>query len=288
MATASTSTNWRIPKSSSSNSLEWRTETKKPAPATLVVTPIASLKKVAYYAKAVAPKKAAPKKPYKKPITKEQFWRPVTWVIPFYRCQACKEVMSRKEPHKTPQFIYSCKHITCARCISKSFFVELNPLCPVDGCNISVNPRCSTPTPSINILPLQLPVDTFDNIIINNSPINEDIFPIELDDLKTALDDIFQQENTFIPPEDAPYTMSSETYEEPFDSSCYDEYYSQFDSATNEEEKEEEEVEEYYSNNCCGISSCTGECGVLSCGCINICRNYRHRSDYNDHRYCYE
>jgi hypothetical protein len=294
---ASTSSNWRVPKSSSSDSLEWRTVPtkvavpKKPAPATLVTTPTKIGTKKSVPKKSV-PKKSVPKKISKKtgPI-REQFWRPVTWQIPFYRCQACKEVMSRKDPSKTPQMIYSCKHITCAKCIVSSFFVELNPLCPVKDCDVCVNPRCSTSTPSIDILPLQspiplqLPTDTYDNITTTNTSNSEDILPIKLDDLKSVLDSILQPDNTIIPPEER------EFHDEDCNCSCYDEYYKEYEARLAEEEQEEEEEEEEDSRfplHYCGHKSCIGDCGILSCGCIDICRNYRHRHTYEDYRYCYE
>jgi hypothetical protein len=157
MATASTSTNWRLPKHEQEQVINRNT-------------------------------KSNAKSKHIKSRVKEHFWHKVTWNIPFYRCQACHHVMSKKEPSTTPQQIYSCGHITCANCIVNSFFVELNPLCPVDGCGKRVNPRdnrhVNTPLPPLNIL--QGNMETTDTKLDESrvttscsSPTNEVINPAE-------------------------------------------------------------------------------------------------------------
>jgi hypothetical protein len=73
--------------------------------------------------------------------SKRDLWNPPKGWLKFYRCQACKEVMSKKIPTKTPQRIESCGHITCASCIAKSYLVDLNPQCPVEGCDKCVDPH---------------------------------------------------------------------------------------------------------------------------------------------------
>ena len=71
---------------------------------------------------------------------KRDLWDPPKEWLRFYRCQACKEVMSKKIPTKYPQRIETCGHVTCANCIAKSYLVDLNQLCPVEGCGKCVDP----------------------------------------------------------------------------------------------------------------------------------------------------
>lgn len=81
-----------------------------------------------------------------------ELWMPPKGWLPFYRCQACHEVMSKKDATKCPQQITSCGHITCAKCIVTSYLVELNPHCPVKGCGKCVDPKQKQPTPPLEIL----------------------------------------------------------------------------------------------------------------------------------------
>ncbi len=82
-------------------------------------------------------------KPFKmrNKASKRDLWNPPKGWLRFYRCQACKEVMSKKIPTKYPQCIESCGHVTCANCIAKSYLVDLNPHCPVKDCGKCVDPR---------------------------------------------------------------------------------------------------------------------------------------------------
>lgn len=81
------------------------------------------------------------------------FWGPISSYLPSYRCKCCNKVMSRKEPSKFPQKIYSCGHIVCANCIVKSYYIDLQQLCPVYNCNKCVNPLSDAkPVEKLNIL----------------------------------------------------------------------------------------------------------------------------------------
>lgn len=101
---------------------------------------------------AINPTKKSKSKPKPKYRSKNgDLWSPPKGWLAFYRCQACKNVMSKKEPSKCPQQIHSCKHITCAKCIVQSFLVDLNPLCPVNGCNKCVNPKQKVATAPLEI-----------------------------------------------------------------------------------------------------------------------------------------
>ncbi len=112
----------------------------------------------------------------------EELWSPINEWIESYRCQVCYQVMSRKEPSKIPQCINVCGHITCAKCIASSFFIELNPYCPVKDCNKCINPT------------IQKSIDDYESL--TRTPIHY-----------------------------------------------------------------------------CGDSDCMWDCGILCCGCIDICRN---------------
>lgn len=91
-------------------------------------------------------------KPQKYRSKNGELWAPPKGWLPFYRCQACHEVMSKKEAPKFPQKINTCGHITCAKCIVTSYLVELNPLCPVEGCGKCVNPKQKEAIPALEIL----------------------------------------------------------------------------------------------------------------------------------------
>lgn len=73
----------------------------------------------------------------------EELWfTPRGW-ISTYRCQSCNIIMTKKDPAKRPQMIASCSHIVCANCITTSYFVNLNNMCPVKDCGVYVNPADS-------------------------------------------------------------------------------------------------------------------------------------------------
>ena len=74
-------------------------------------------------------------------------WGPAKGWLASYRCHACKELMTKKEASKSPQYINACGHITCAKCIVKSYFIDHNPLCPVKDCGIYIDPKMNMSTP---------------------------------------------------------------------------------------------------------------------------------------------
>ncbi len=89
--------------------------------------------------------KTTPKK-YKYRSRFMDLWSPPKGWLASYRCHACREVMSKKEASKSPQRINACGHITCAKCIVKSYFVDQNPLCPVKDCGVCVDPKTKVTT----------------------------------------------------------------------------------------------------------------------------------------------
>ncbi len=91
-------------------------------------------------------------KPHKYRSKNGELWFPPKGWLKSYRCAACHEIMTRKDAPKCPQKIAACGHITCAKCIVTSYLVELNPLCPVEGCGKCVDPRQKEPTPQLAIL----------------------------------------------------------------------------------------------------------------------------------------
>lgn len=177
-------------------------------------------------------------------------WAPPKGWLPFYRCQACHELMSKKEASKTPQRIFACGHITCAKCIVTSYLVELNPLCPVEGCDMCVNPRQKAAVAPVEIL--------------TGNP--------------TA-------EKPSTPPAEKPTTPPKEEEDED-DGTCWGCRLSLYKCKCFEMENscsycghygrcacyEWQEGQEDYTHYC-GDRDCVGDCGVLSCGCIDTCRN---------------
>ena len=89
------------------------------------------------------------KKSNKKSKNRGKLWGPVRGWINTYRCQTCWNIMSRKDDTKAPQEIYSCGHVVCANCIAKSYFVDLNHMCPVSGCSKCVNPKITKKVSSV-------------------------------------------------------------------------------------------------------------------------------------------
>ena len=160
------------------------------------------------------------KKHYKKCAKNGELWSPAKGWLRSYRCAACHNVMSRKEAPKCPHIIHNCGHITCANCIVKSYLVELNPLCPVEGCGKCVNPKQKQPT---------LPVK-----FLEETP---SVSPI------TAIEETNETE-------DKPF----ETYNLP----SYEEF--------------EYEPVDASPLHYCGDAHCDWDCGVLWCGCIDVCR----------------
>jgi len=212
-------------------------------------------------------------KKHTNPPVNERFWHRVTWIIPFYRCQVCHNVMSKKIPTTAPQQIYSCGHITCAKCIVNSFFVELNPFCPVDGCNKYVNASISTHTtlPPLNILQGESHVNT--NC---SSPTNEIVIPTE-NAHHTDEPTSEKEEDNDKDKEVEEETVVDKGFQDIIDSYLKDVNFkriSLFDT-----------VQQLDGNN-------EGEIDTLACGCTDICRGrcgiYDNKYDRNfDYRTTY-
>lgn len=171
-------------------------------------------------------------------------WGPVKGWLPFYRCTACRQVMSRKEPPKFAQRIYSCGHIVCAGCIARSYLIELNPLCPCDGCGKQVNPRAE-PAPA-TARPVTPPPKScaWCTLPEEKCKCHED------DGCKWCNYD---------------HCICSG-----IDNTC-----SGCGSDGRCHCDEEPEYTHY-----CGDADCHGDCGVLACGCIDVCRGRCGRDDY--------
>lgn len=152
------------------------------------------------------------KKPHKY-RSKTELWEPPKGWLPFYRCQACREIMSKKEPSKSPQRISSCGHITCAKCIVTSYLVELNPFCPVKDCKMCVNPKQTEPVKQVSILSSEISTPS----TTPTKEMTECGFCSGTDGLCNCNDEILTR---------------------------------------------------HY----CGDWMCVGDCGVLVCGCIDVCR----------------
>ena len=86
---------------------------------------------------------------------KNELWGPVKEWISSYRCQVCHSVMSKKYSTKYPQRVYACGHIMCNSCIINSYLVELKHYCPVEGCNIFVNPKWANTIENISKLSIK-------------------------------------------------------------------------------------------------------------------------------------
>lgn len=105
------------------------------------------------------------KKSYKYRTRNGELWRSAKDWLPFYRCQACHILMSRKKATTFPQRINTCGHITCAKCIVNSYIVDLNPLCPVKECDKCVNPRYKK-----TITPLTILIEDTPSNVVFESP----------------------------------------------------------------------------------------------------------------------
>jgi hypothetical protein len=177
-------------------------------------------------------------------------WSPPKGWLSFYRCQSCREVMSKKDASKCPQRINMCGHITCAKCIVTSYLVELNPLCPVEGCGKCVNPRQKVAPEPVEILA--------------GPTVTEEAVP------KT--------------PESPPKTPELE--EDDFDEMCNGCHFDVYTCKCHlidfccpgcgsdgrcHCDNVQEEAEDW--THYCGRRECDGDCGTLSCGCIDTCRD---------------
>jgi hypothetical protein len=76
------------------------------------------------------------------------YWGDPKGWIKHYHCNACHGLMTKKEPTRRPQVIYSCGCIVCASCIAQSYFVKLNPKCPA-GCGKLVDPSSPNLAPPL-------------------------------------------------------------------------------------------------------------------------------------------
>lgn len=106
------------------------------------------------------PSKKTSKKPLKYRSKNGELWAPAKGWLISYRCAACREIMTRKEASKCPQRINACDHITCAKCIVRSYLVDLNPLCPVKDCGKCVNPKQKEPVLPLEVLTTSMAIVT--------------------------------------------------------------------------------------------------------------------------------
>ena len=163
-----------------------------------------------------------------------ELWQPPKGWLDSYRCAACRQIMARKEPYKCPQRINTCGHITCAKCIVTSYLVELNPLCPVEGCGKCVNPKQKERVSPVDIL-------------TGTNQIDKEIVPTEVNPTEIVPTEI-------VPKEVAPTECGF----------CGKESGCQCN----------QEISLTSSRNICYCycEDCDWDCGTLWCGCIDVCR----------------
>lgn len=163
------------------------------------------------------------------------YWFPAKGWLKYYRCAACKEIMTRKEPSKTPQVITACGHITCANCIVKSYLIDLEPLCPVKDCGVCVNPDYTNKV---------MPAETFESSDEaaaggggeehNDYDAKECECGFPLDKCECYIQE-YSCSDCGLPP-----------------SCCYCEFKEQCLD--------------------CGLYTCPGDCNTLMCGCVEYCK----------------
>lgn len=176
----------------------------------------------------------ASKGPIKYRSKNDELWHPPKGWIASYRCGACRQIMTRKEAFKCPQRINTCGHITCAKCIVSSYLVELNPLCPVEGCGKCVNPKQKERV---------LPVDILTGTNQNDTTPTESVLT-----------------------ESAPTETVTPSVTE-MNSGCG------FCGKESGCDCNEEICLPSSKNICyCYDEDCGWDCGVLWCGCIDVCR----------------
>jgi len=191
------------------------------------------------------PQKKTPQKkgPPKYRNKNGDLWSPPKGWLPFYRCQACHDIMSKKEASKFPQRIHSCGHITCAKCIVTSYLVELKTTCPVEGCCKFLDPRHKEAPKPVDIL-------AGHTVVTEPEPKMPD--PQEEDDFdemcKGCHIDVYSCKCHMI------------------DSCC--------PSCGSEGRCHCDDAQEESWIHYCGRRDCDGDCGTLSCGCIDTCRDY--------------
>ena len=178
----------------------------------------------------------------------------VGW-LPHYRCSTCREVMSRKDPSKSPQKIKSCAHIVCAGCIAKSYYLELNPLCPVAGCGKCVNPSDATKTAATVSAPVTASITT---------PLTT---PVTTPDTETTI--------TFdLPNLNALTLIPFGIVQKQFEEQEQEEWQEQEnpEDPPREQWQAKQQWQEREDIHYCGDRKCEWDCGTLWCGCIDVCR----------------
>ena len=155
-------------------------------------------------------------------IESGEFWGEPTGWTKIYHCEKCYCLLSKKDAPRNPQVIYACNHLVCAKCIIKSYLVDLNPLCPVPHCGKYIKPKDDVPIATV----------------IKSTRV-EDICKYCSDNHEDCIWDLLQ---------------------------------------TNY--RTEDKGLAHY----CGDWLCPGDCGVLDCGCIDICRG---RCGFKDHLRCW-
>jgi hypothetical protein len=173
-----------------------------------------------------------------------ELWGPIKGWLPFYRCQVCHTIMSKKEPSKSPQKIYVCGHVTCARCIVNSYLVDLNPTCPVNKCGKHVNPHDIFSAPRLAIL--------------SGEPVSEPLSEPVSEPLSEPPNEPTTEFITDIDPE--PTTESEDTID---------------NNNNNVPENKQTNIHH------CGDEYCEWDCGELWCGCIDVCRGRCGFRDYD-------
>lgn len=135
----------------------------------------------------------------------EYYGEPTKWTVN-YNCEKCNCLLSKKNLPRYPQIIYNCNHLVCAKCIGKSYLVDMNPFCPVPNCGKCINPN--------------------DEITFGQKTNSIEICKHCNDKRENCICDLL-----------------------------YTNY----------------RVEISADTHYCGDWLCTGDCGMLTCGCVNVC-----------------
>ena len=185
------------------------------------------------------------------------YWTPTT--NEFYEglpCLACYSQMNSNEESCSPQQINTCGHVVCYNCVHMAHLSQEVPFCPVLDC---IKPMIPDELPSF----ANAEANTDAKVIEQTEEISESGYMCDVCNMcnmcnvcgKTDCDNEshLQYESGYVC--DMCYRPN-----------CYDDC-------------------EYYKRGCngakskkhwCGWEECNGDCGVLWCGCIDICRIRSH------------
>lgn len=197
-------------------------------------------------------------------------WCLSTGDYPVVNCEVCKRTLTNNEFAKYPQKINSCGHIVCTECIVMSYLINLHPFCPVEDCNALVNPFVQN---IVSPKPILSPV------IIHN--ITDEGFGVVSDERVSVSSDTSDVSDTHCDTRSNKFVeelyherLDLEMQDDTIDSAEYYNYngvhYDELCMYCNNMHSEYQPCFGYVHT--CGDTNCSGDCGVLACGCIDVCR----------------